>query len=165
MTKIPSSFFYLRMLHIEDDSLMVSLVKRLLRLVHQYVDLHTKAALCLSDGLLELQTNTYDLVLLDLELPDSNGIETFHHVHGATDLPIVVLTAEANLYKRIETISAGAQDCIYKAELTHDVLLRSIRFAVERHRHLIEMRHALKELRASNLALEDIVEELKKRRH
>lgn len=141
------------------------MVGRLLRCMDKYITVDMYAASTLTSGLEKLAAGTYDVVLLDLELPDCEGIDTFHQVNGACMIPIVVLTGSESFEQRVETIAAGAQDCIYKMELTADVLLRSIRFAVERHRHVQEMHYALKELREAKITLEEIIEHLRERKN
>lgn len=142
---------------------MVRLVQRLLRHVTRYLTVDITAAATLTEGLERLRDGVWDMVLLDLELPECDGIDTFHQVHGACMIPIVVLTGVDDFDLRVECIEAGAQDCIDKMELTADVLLRSIRFAVERHRHVQEMQYALKELREAKITLEEIIEHLRER--
>lgn len=103
--------------------------------------------------------DTYDVLLVDLGLPDSDGLATFWAVYERTDAPIVVLTAEPSLQARSRLIAEGAQDCIYKPELTPDTLLRSLRFAMERHRIIMELRYALKELQSSTRVIQELVSE------
>ena len=67
----------------------------------------------LSDGLRLLSTNQYDVVLLDLNLPDSYGIETCQRTHLATpSTPIIVLTGLADEERALECFKVGAQDYI-----------------------------------------------------
>ena len=54
-------------------------------------------------------------------------------------------------------IAAGAQDCVYKMEMTSDLLIRSVRFAVERNHIVQELRVALKEVQAANIAMQEIL--------
>jgi DNA-binding response OmpR family regulator len=150
--------YYLRLqvLHIEDDAGIVNTVRRLFTLVpYAHVDIFN--AFTLQDGLLALREDKWDCVLLDLALPDSTGITTFHHVRGITDVPIVVLTAEDDLERRARVVAAGAQDCVYKMEMTPDLLIRSVRFAVERNLVVQQLRSALKEVQAAHRALQELV--------
>lgn len=149
----------LRILHIEDEWGVVYVVRQDLRAAQPYADVHHVAVDTLRRGLELLQQETWDVVLLDLSLPDCVGLDTFHMVHGSTDVPIVVLTASVSLDERAEVVAAGAQDCLYKPELTPDVLLRSIRFAVERTRHVQELRSALREVQASCRALQEVLDQ------
>jgi two-component system cell cycle response regulator len=82
-----------------------------------------------------------DLVLLDLTLPDSAGIETFRAVRAAQpDLPIIVLSGTGDEALAQRAVAEGAQDFLFKGSVSPDVLIRSIRYAMERHRTLEEFR-------------------------
>jgi len=82
-----------------------------------------------------LDAGTFDVVLLDLGLPESSGIETLRRV---TDLhvtaPIIVLTGLDNTETAVEAIQTGAQDFLPKGDLDGDRLARSLRYAIERHK-------------------------------
>lgn len=145
----------LQVLHIEDDHQVTMVVERLLQSV-TYADVTLKAASDLQTGLRLLSAGTWDVILLDLGLPDSAGITTFRRVYDTTDLPIVVLTAEASFERRIDVVAAGAQDCIYKLELNPDVLVRALRYAVERHRITQELRSTLRDVTAARNELEEM---------
>ena len=149
-------YLRLRILHVEDDVNVAGTVLRLFKHI-PYAQVEISHAPCLEEALVALRDHTWDCVLLDLGPPDSSGIATFHQVHGFTEVPIVVLTAEENLERRAEVVAAGAQDCIYKLEMTPDLLIRSIRFATERNRVVQELRMALKEVQAANRAMQEIL--------
>ena len=77
----------------------------------------------------------FDVILLDLSLPDSKGLETFFAMHAqASDVPIVVLTGLSNETSAVKAVQAGAQDYLVKGQINDDVLVRSIRYAIERSR-------------------------------
>ena len=85
----------------------------------------------LSDGLSRLENGTIDLVLLDLSLPDSQGLDTFSRIHACVpDVPIVVVTALDDEATAAQLMRMGAQDYLVKARLNSDVLLRAIRHAI-----------------------------------
>jgi two-component system cell cycle response regulator len=89
----------------------------------------------LSAALARLSRGGIDLVLLDLNLPDSQGTVTFERTYAfAPDVPIVVLTGMGDEEVGLSTVRGGAQDYLIKGEVTPDLLRRSIRYAVERHR-------------------------------
>lgn len=80
-----------------------------------------------------LQDGTYDAIVLDLNLPDSTGIDTVETVQGAAPhLPIVVLTGVEDEELAAEALNAGAQDYVVKDHL-EATLARAIRYAMERH--------------------------------
>jgi two-component system sensor histidine kinase UhpB len=83
------------------------------------------------------QTMRFDVVLLDLGLPDGNGIDTFRRFrHVAPDTPVLVLTGLADISVGLTAIQEGAQDYLLKREIQAALLSRAIRYAIERHRAL-----------------------------
>jgi diguanylate cyclase (GGDEF)-like protein len=88
----------------------------------------------LAEALARLAAKHYDLVLLDLELPDSQGLDTFRDLHAAVpDMPIVVLTNLDDGDVAISSVRLGAEDYLVKGETTPPLLRRALRHAVERH--------------------------------
>jgi PAS domain S-box-containing protein len=82
----------------------------------------------------ELHSRQTDVVLLDLGLPDSWGLDTFLQVrHAAPHLPIIVLTGSEDEALAVHAVRAGAQDFLVKGHVDSDVLGRAIRYARERH--------------------------------
>jgi two-component system cell cycle sensor histidine kinase/response regulator CckA len=99
------------------------------------------AASRLSDGIQILKHQRIDVVLLDLMLQDSTGLETLSQFREAMpEVVIVVLTGLDDEAQAIEALKNGAQDYLVKANLNRDVLFRSIRYALERQRAQIERR-------------------------
>lgn len=95
----------------------------------------------LSDALERLSEGGVDLILLDLDLPDSQGLVTFERLHAFTpDVPIVVLTDLDDEDLALSTVQGGAQDFILREDVDAGLLHRSIRYAVERHRLLSALR-------------------------
>ncbi len=89
----------------------------------------------LSAGLARLAEGGIDVVLLDLSLPDSTGADTFHRVQAqASDLPIMVLTGLDDDELGDALVKDGAQNYLTKGQVGADVLVRSIRYAIERKR-------------------------------
>jgi len=89
----------------------------------------------LSDALARLEVQHFDVVLLDLSLPDSHGLETFSRLHrAAVEVPIVVLSGRADEDLAVKAVQAGAQDYLVKGRFGEDVLPRSLRYAIERQR-------------------------------
>lgn len=79
--------------------------------------------------------NKFDVIILDLNLPDSNGIATFNRIQRlARKTPIVILTGENDYSLGSEAVAHGAQDFLSKDSLKLDVLRRSLLYAIERHR-------------------------------
>jgi PAS domain S-box-containing protein len=87
----------------------------------------------LRDGLARLAANAYDVVLADLSLPDSQGFATFERVYeAARDEPIVVLTGLDDEEIALRAMRRGAQDYLVKGRLNGELLIRSLRYAMER---------------------------------
>ena len=87
----------------------------------------------LSEALAHLDRGGIDLVILDLGLPDSQGLDTFLHAyeHGS-HLPFLVLTGYADETLGSTAVQQGAQDYLPKGEVTSSILCRAIRYAIER---------------------------------
>jgi len=95
----------------------------------------------LTEALARLSRGGVDAVLLDLDLPDSQGIATFERTNAfAPDVPIIILTKEVDEALAVNTVQGGAQDCLAKDEALPSVLGRSVRYAIERHRLLSALR-------------------------
>ncbi len=99
------------------------------------LNFHLQVEEDLSSGVNRLGDDHFDLILLDLDLPDCQGLETLRQVHSRTSaVPIVVLTGQADEDLGIEAVRNGAQDYLTKQEIDGRRLLRSIRYALDRHR-------------------------------
>ena len=94
-------------------------------------DLHH--ARSLAEGLQLLRQHPIALVLLDLGLPDSQGLSTFSKVsEEAPTVPIIVLTGRDDDELALQTVHLGAQDYLGKREVDSRLLARAIRYAIER---------------------------------
>lgn len=95
----------------------------------------------LNQALERLNDGGVDVVLLELELPDSQGLVTFERLAAfAPTVPIVVLTDEPDPELALATVQGGAQDFLVESEITPGILTRSLQYAVERHRLLSALR-------------------------
>ncbi len=95
----------------------------------------------LSGGLIHLGLQTYDVILLDLNLPDSRGLETLNSIiQKVPKIPVVVLSGLADDATTIEAVRRGAQDYIVKGEINGPMLLRTLRYAIERKQVEAELR-------------------------
>jgi two-component system cell cycle sensor histidine kinase/response regulator CckA len=87
----------------------------------------------LSEALQRLKSAHFDVVLLDLGLPDSDGLETFEKLHGAVPgVPIIILSGRNDEQMAIKAVNAGAQDYLVKGHGDESGLARAIRYAIER---------------------------------
>jgi PAS domain S-box-containing protein len=92
------------------------------------------------DGLKHLNED-FDIMLLDLNLPDSQGIETFNTMNKhAPELPIIILTGLIDEELAINIVSEGAQDYLVKGQIDKQLLSRSIKYSIERKRIEIDLR-------------------------
>jgi glutamate dehydrogenase (NAD(P)+) len=119
---------------IEDNPVDVRLIQGFLARSKNPV-FHVESADRLESGLKRLMSGGIDVVLLDLTLPDSHDLETFVRVRAqAPQIPIVVLTGMDDLTLASKAVEAGAQDYLIKAQINSALLLRSLRYAIERTR-------------------------------
>jgi len=96
---------------------------------------HLELADRLDTALARLAQEQFDLVLLDLSLPDARGLDTVTGVHAhAPKIPIVVLTSLDDEVTATKALRAGAQDYLIKGRVGGDLLVRSVRYACERAR-------------------------------
>jgi len=125
----------IHLLIIEDDPTIVEVVREILETTGN-LPFICIAASCLSTGLEILATKEeVDVILLDLSLPDSAGLDTLHKtLQKAPDIPIILLTGMDDEALAIEALQAGAQDYIVKGHNESFFLARSVRYAIERKR-------------------------------
>jgi signal transduction histidine kinase len=101
----------------------------------------------LASALDQLESRPFDAVLLDLSLPDSYGLQTLVRLHQAVPrVPIVVLTGLNDEATAIEAARQGAEDYLVKGQTGPPLLVRSIRYAIERKRIEEALRKAHDEL-------------------
>lgn len=106
----------------------------------------------LDEGLQHLEQGTYDALLLDLMLPDSEGPDTFTRVQRhSPNVPIVLLTGLDDEAFGLEAVRRGAQDYLVKGKTDSELLSRSLRYAIER-------RHSEDALRESEERFRSIAE-------
>ena len=110
----------------------------------------------LQQALTTLRDRSFDVILLDLSLPDARGLEALQRVRvQAPTIPVVVLTSQGDQRVALQAVRHGAQDYLTKEHMEREVLLRAVRYAVERHQLLAEI---------SDLSLKDELTGLYNRR-
>lgn len=152
----------IRVLLLEDNSVEAKIIQRILslRVEPGYEVTHAPQ---LAEGLKKLNSAVYDLVLVDLSLPDSEGLNTFLEVQKQVpDLPIIVLTGHDDETLAVETLRRGAQDYLVKAEADAKALLRVMRYAMERKKIEIQLKKAKEALERDEKVLFDMLKSIKK---
>lgn len=105
----------------------------------------------LSDGLQRLNEETYDVLLLDLMLPDSHGLDTYVNAQqDAPDIPIVMLTSIDDEEFAFEAMRYGAQDYLVKGQIDSQLLIRALRYAIARTRAEQELHRRISQQEAIN---------------
>ncbi|MCL4203703.1 MAG: response regulator [Pirellulaceae bacterium] len=142
----------IRVLVIDDNPSDIVLIRSLLAQSHD-VYFRIDTADRLSAAIERLTASDLDVVLTDLGLPESRGLETFDRVNShAPTLPIVVLTDLDDETVAVQAVHAGAQDYLVKGDLNGAVLARALRYAIERKRSQAELRQAKEAAEAASRA-------------
>ncbi len=124
----------IRVLLIEDDPTYSTLLARTLSR-ESNPKFEVSSADRLETGLERLSEGETDVVILDLSLPDSKGVETFSQVHNQVPtMPIIVLTGYDDDSLGLEAVGKGAQDYLVKGQVDTKMLSRVMRYAIERKR-------------------------------
>ncbi len=117
---------------IEDNSGDMLLLKEQLQACGWITQL-TRCETNLSDAINTLKNLKPAIILLDLNLPDSNGLETFLTIQSvAPNVPIIILSGVADQSLAIQAVQAGAQDFLVKGEFEEKLLLKTILYSIER---------------------------------
>jgi diguanylate cyclase (GGDEF)-like protein len=96
---------------------------------------------CLEGALEQLKNEHFDALLLNLSLPDSEGLDAIRRANDRADIPIIVLTSLTDTeHSGIEALLAGAADHLVKEHLTPQDLVRAVQYAIARHRRTGQLR-------------------------
>jgi two-component system, NarL family, sensor histidine kinase UhpB len=110
----------------------------------------------LVDAILSLQSIRPTIVFLDLNLPDSNGLETFLSVNSvAPDIPIIILSGMNDTHLSVQAVKAGAQDYLVKGEFEEKILLKTILYGIERKRNQLKIEEANMRYKLASKATND----------
>ena len=109
----------------------------------------------LSQAVSRLTRGDISVVLSDLSLPDSHGLQTFSRLHAqASDVPIIVLSGLSDTSLAVQAVHEGAQDFLVKGQVNGQLLVRAIRYAIERKRMSRQLARYAEELRTRNAQLQ-----------
>jgi PAS domain S-box-containing protein len=124
----------IRVLMVEDNPADARLLREAVREV-EGSHIHLTHADTLTRALSLLDQQTFDIVMLDLSLPDADGLDTLMRTHNrAPSVPIVVLTGLNDEALAMRAVREGAQDYLVKGQVTGHLLVRAMRYATERKR-------------------------------
>jgi PAS domain S-box-containing protein len=138
---------YIRILLIEDSLKDSQLIKKMLADGH-HKEFKVKRAVRLSTGLKYLYEGDFDLILLDLSLPDSQGLNALTNLRSCySDIPVIVLISSNSPVMAEDAVKAGACDYLIKDRLNADLLYRVIKYSIQLQKNRTEemLRRALKE--------------------
>jgi signal transduction histidine kinase len=142
MTEQPNN-----VLVVEDSAEHVALLRQMLATAEGVAAFALHPVESLHEALNRLKRGGIDLILLDLTLPDSDGLETFiRMIEAAPDVPVVVMSGLADVALAVETVQLGAQDYLVKGHVDRHLLTRAMRYAVERKRVQRQLKRAYDEL-------------------
>lgn len=137
----------LSILIVEDTPADILLIKEMLSDIRKKLTCELTEAPTLKAAIGVLANTEFDAVLLDLHLPDSQGIETVRRVVSRfPESAVVVLTGLNNEQMAVQAIRYGAQDFLEKQDLSPTMLLRSVFYAIERKKFLQEKEDLLEDL-------------------
>ncbi|MBI5741837.1 MAG: response regulator [Nitrospirae bacterium] len=137
----------IKVLVIEDNPGDVYLLRVLLSQAEN-VAVDMEHADSLSAALSFLSTIKVDVILSDLGLPDSQGIDTFLSVHKQfPDIPVIVLSGLEDEALAVEAVRKGAQDYLFKGKVESGLLVKALRYSIERQKLITALERSLKEIR------------------
>lgn len=155
----------IQLLMIEDNILDVEIIRELI-IDQQRLSITIEHCETLADGIKRLQESQspIDIAFLDLTLPDAQGLKCFHQVHQAfPKLPLIILSGNIDDALALEAVQQGAQDYLVKGKFNSKLLQRSIFYAMERQKLLLELKdktqrlqHLSEQLENTNQTLEQL---------
>jgi diguanylate cyclase (GGDEF)-like protein len=129
----------IKVLYVEDEMDHAILIRELIEEIKNvhYELTHVQN---LNETLLELGNESYDIVLLDLSLPDEQGVDTVARVcEQAPDIPVVVMSGTDDETMAIKALQKGAQEYLVKGKVQSHALSRILRYAIMRHKGRVEL--------------------------
>ncbi len=148
----------INILLVDDEPGDCRLVKLVLKEPPHAMEFAVETAESLAEGLNCLESRSFDLVLLDLGLPDSRGLETVDKFcRACPHIAVVVLTGLEDEAVGLEAIKKGASDYLVKGRFDRALLVRAIRYSLERKQAEEKIERAAQEWRTTFDSITDLV--------
>lgn len=109
-----------KILIVDDDRVVLSMVERLLG----EAGYHTATAMTAEEGTQKLEQGNFDLLILDLQLPDDDGIELCRQIRARWLLPVIMLTSRSEAGEKVRGLGVGADDYLTKPFEPEELLAR-----------------------------------------
>lgn len=143
---------HISMLVLEDSADDFFLLKEMLESSAEIIPVISHAE-SFENAIAMVQEQSFDIAILDLQLPDSFGLDTFLSFQKRNPLiPVIILTAMNDVEMAMSCVKKGAQDYIHKSETSPISIVRTIRYAIERQGMIKELQDTQKQVQ---LALEE----------
>ena len=143
-----------RLLIVEDDPASARLLQSLLEATDS-PHFETRHVSTAREACEIVTAHGTDVVLLDLGLPDAHDLEALLRLRDCVDeIPVVILTGNGDESAALEALNHGAQDYLVKGRVDREALVRSLRYAIERHRNIRELGRVKHQLETANESLE-----------
>ncbi len=145
----------MRLLIVDDDERYADALSELLSA--SFPKIQIRCVTTIDEACRRVDSGSVDMVILDLSLPDADGLEALERMHDCiTEIPIIVLTSRSDEPLALDALKSGAEDYLFKDSIDQPTLIRSMRYALERHRGIRDLAHVSKELQLANAALEKL---------
>jgi diguanylate cyclase (GGDEF)-like protein len=144
-----------RLLLVDDDQRYAEALSELL--TGTFPDLAITHVTTIDEACRRVETGEVDMVILDLGLPDADGLEALERLHDCViEIPIIVLTARSDERLALAALKNGAEDYLVKDAVDRTTITRAMRYALERHRVIRDLGRVTRELQIANASLEKL---------
>jgi len=141
---------HIKVLLVEDNPGDARLIQEMLKEVKD-ADFELEQASRISEAVKRVTGKGIDVILLDLSLPDSDGLDTFIRVSAkAGEIPIVVMTGLTDRTLAIKAVQGGAQDYLVKGTVDSNLIIHSLRYAIERKKAELKLKELQEQLAQAN---------------
>lgn len=153
----------IKVLIIDDDEFITMVYEDQLSSVPN-ISFKITSFLTLHEGIEASRNNEYDVLLLDLNLPDSNYLETINRIPELSEtLPVLIMTSTNDEVLALKSMNQGGQDYLVKGSLERTLFIRSVLYGIERHQLKTQLKEEKEksELLLRNILPQKIADELK----